>query len=378
VLLLCASLLLASFLNLTRVDPGFDANHVLSFQLGAPSGRQMSQLPSFFREVVARISALPGAGSASAVASMPLTGDNIRSSIEIEGQPAPVGSRPVADFNAVDPGYFRTVGVAFISGRDFTERDDSKSTPVVIVNKTLARRFFPNQNPIGRHVRPGIGNGYGPGEPPMREIVGVVGDLKQSGLGAESAPEVYAPLAQSPFSPVFIVVRTANDPGGIVEPARREVASLDKHLPLYHVRTLEEYFEHALAVPRFVALLLGSFAGLAVLLACLGVYGVMSFIVGQRTHEIGVRMALGAEAGEILQRTIGRALLLGLLGVTIGLPASFTLAHMTSALLYEVRPAEPLIYAIIPLALLGAIALAGYIPARRAASVDPMAALRYE
>jgi putative ABC transport system permease protein len=378
VLLAGAGLLIQSFLHLTRVDPGFDPHHVLTFQLDSPAGRQGSQLPAFFREIVERVSGLPGVTSASAVASLPLTGDNIGSSIEIEGQPTPIGSRPSADFNAVEPDYFRTVGVALVEGRDFTMHDDSNSTPVVIVNRTLARRFFPNQDPIGKHVRPGIGNGYSPGEPPMREIVGVIEDVKQSGLGTEAAPEVYAPLAQSPFGTMFVVARAANDPRSLVEAARRQVASVDKRVPIYHVMTLDQYFAQSVAGPRFNTLLLSGFAGLAVLLACLGVYGVMSYIVLQRTHEIGVRMALGAETGRVLRWVLGRGFLLSSLGVTIGLVVSFGFAHLLSGLLYGVRATDPMIFAIAPLTLLGVASLASYIPARRAARVDPVIALRYE
>jgi putative ABC transport system permease protein len=289
-----------------------------------------------------------------------------------------MGSRPSADFNAAEPSYFRTVGVPLIEGRDFTMRDDSKSTPVVIVNRTLARRFFPNQDPIGQHVRPGIGNGYSPGEPPMREIVGVIGDVKQSGLGAEAAPEVYAPLAQSPFGSMFVVVRTGNDPQSLVEAARRQVASVDKRVPIYHVMTLEQYFAQSVAGLRFNTLLLSGFAGLAVLLACLGVYGVMSYIVVQRTHEIGVRMALGAEGGKVLRGILGRGFLLSSLGVTIGLVVSYGLAHLLSGLLYGVSAMDAQIFTIAPLTLLSVAALASYIPARRAAKVDPVIALRYE
>jgi len=378
VLLLGTGLLVQSFLHLTRVDPGFDPHHVLTFQLDWPAGQQNLPAPTFFREVVTQISALPGVNSASAVASLPLTGDNIRSSIEIEGQPTPLGSRASADFNAVEPSYFRALGITLVAGRDFTERDDSKSTPVVIVNRTLAQRFFPNQDPIGRHIRPGIGNGYGSGEPPMREIVGVIGDVKQGDLGAEAAPEVYAPLAQSPFSPIFIVVRTTNDPRSIVEPARRQVASLDRKAPIYQVETLDQYFAQSLAKPRFITLLLSGFAGLALLLACLGVYGVISYVVVQRTHEIGIRIALGAQKGDVLRMVIGEGLRPALAGVAIGIVGALRLTRHLSSVLYGVKPTDPLTFAAVSLILTCVALLACYIPARRAIKVGPMAALRYE
>jgi len=327
---------------------------------------------------VARIGALPGVRSASAVASLPLTGDNIASSIEIEGEPTPMGSRPMADFNAVEPNYFRTLRIPLVAGRDFAELDNPKSTPVVIVNQTLARRFFPHQNPIGRHVRPGIGNGYMPGEPPMREIVGVIADVKQSGLDAEAAPEVYAPLAQSPFDPMFVVARTGTDPGSLVETARREVASLDKNAPMYHVETLDEYFAQSAAGTRFVTLLLAGFAGLALLLACLGIYGVISYVVIQRTHEIGIRMAVGAQKGDVLRMVIGQGLRPALVGVGIGIAAALKLTRVLASMLFGVTPSDPLTFLAVALILTGVALLACYIPARRATTVDPVVALRYE
>jgi putative ABC transport system permease protein len=378
VLLLGAGLLLQSFFRLTRIDPGFNPQHVLTFQLDAPGGTESAQLPGFFREAVARISVLPGVSSASAAASLPLTGDNIGSSVEIEGQPTPMGSRPSTDFNAVEPNYFHTMGTALISGRDFTPQDDLKSTPVAIVNRTLVRLFFSNQNPIGKRVRPGIGNGYGPGETPMREIVGVIEDIKQSRPGAEAAPEIYAPLAQSPFDTMFIAARTANDPASIVQAARQQIISLNKNLPIYHVKTLDQYFADSVAEPRFNSLLLSGFAILAVLLACLGVYGVVSYAVIERTHEIGVRMALGADRSKVVRWILLKGLLLSLAGVTIGLAGSFVLVHLLSSLLFGVRATDPMTFAAATVAVLSVAGLASYIPARRAAKVEPMVALRYE
>jgi putative ABC transport system permease protein len=380
VLLLGAGLLLQSFLHLTRVDPGFDPHNVLTFQLDSPAGMRDAQFPGFFREAVSRIAALPGVTSASTAAYLPLTGDHISSSIEIEGQPTPMASRPSADFTMIEPNYFRTVGTTMLNGRDFTAQDNLSSTPVVIVNQALARTFFPNQNPIGKHVRPGIGNGYGSGPDnlPMREIVGVIQDMKQQGPGAAAAPEVYAPLAQSPFDTMFILARTANDPASLVRAARQQVASLDKNLPIYHVKTLDQYFADSVAEPRFGSLLLGTFAGLAVLLACLGVYGVVSYAVVQRTREIGIRMALGAGGGRVVRSVLFRGMLLALIGVTIGLAGSFALVHLLSSMLFGVQATDPVTFALAALALLSVAALASYIPARRAAAIDPMQALRTE
>ncbi len=373
ILLLGASLFIQSFVQLTRVNPGFDPHHVLTFQLDAPAGK-----PSFFRDVVARISAIPGVTSASASASLPLTGDSISSSIEIGGQPTPLGSRPSADFNSVAPNYFRTIGIALVQGRDFTEHDDSKSTPVVIVNRTLVQRFFANQNPIGKRVRPGIGNGFGPGEPPMREIVGVVGDTKESGLDAEAAPEVYAPLAQSPFGAMFVSIRSANDPRSIVGAARSQVLSLDKSAPIYHVLTLDRYLEHSVVLPRLLTILLSIFASLALLLACVGVYGVISYVVTQRTHEIGIRMALGSHKHDVLRMILGQGLRPALVGLIIGILVTLRLTRLLNGLLYGVKPNDPFTFVTVALILMGVALLACYIPARRASNVDPMISLRYE
>ncbi len=377
-LLLGASLFIQSFLHLTRVDPGFDPHRVLTFQLDAPAGNAGLAPPAFFRNAVARVGTIPGVRSASAAASLPLTGDNISSSVEIEGQPTPTGSRPTADFNAVEPNYFRTLRIALVEGRDFTEHDDEKSTPVVIVNRTLAQRFFPDQDPIGKHIRPGIGNGYGPGEPPMREIVGVIRDVKQSELGAEAAPEAYAPLAQSPFPSMFIAVRTANDPRSIVEAARRQVAFFAKNEPIYHVETLDQYLAQSVVLPRLVTLLLSGFAGLALLLACVGVYGVISYIVVQRTREVGIRMALGAQKSDVLRMIVGQGIRPALAGLAIGIVGALKLTRLLSSLLYGVTPTDPLTFASVSLILVSVALLACYIPARRAARVDPMVSLHHE
>jgi putative ABC transport system permease protein len=376
VLLLGAGLLLQSFLRLKQVQPGFDPHHVLTFKLDLPAGMDSAQSPAFFRQAVERIGNLPGVSSASAVAYLPLTGDHITTSIEIGGKPTPMGSRPSSVFNLVSLNYFQTARTALMNGRDFTAHDDLTSTPVVIVNQALVRTFFPNQNPIGKHVRPGIGNGYGPGEPPMREIVGVVQDVKQQGPGAAAVPEVYAPLAQCPYDTLFILARTTNDPASLVKAARQQVAAMDKNLPIYQLKTLDQYFADSVAMPRFGSMLIACFAAIALLLACLGIYGVVSYAVVQRTHEIGIRMALGACCGSVVRSVLLRGMLLALAGVTIGLAGSFALAHLITSMLFGVEATDPATFAGAALALLVVAALASYIPARRAALIEPMQALR--
>jgi putative ABC transport system permease protein len=210
----------------------------------------------------------------------------------------------------------------------------------------------------------------------MREIVGVIEDIKQSGPGVEAEPEVYVPFAQCPWDSVFIAVHIATDPEGAVSAARRQVTSLNKNAPIYHVKTLDQYFSDSVAEPRFISLLLSSFATLSVLLACLGIYGVVSYSVLQRTHEIGIRMALGADSGRVVRAVLSKGMVLALIGVMIGLAGSFALVHVLSSLLFGVRATDPLTFAGAAFALLCFAALASYIPARRAAAVNPMTALR--
>jgi putative ABC transport system permease protein len=377
-LLLGASLLIQSFLHLTHVDPGFDPNHVLTFQVSSPSEKPGPTPQVFFRRLVEQVSTIAGVSSASSAASLPLTGDAMASSIELEGQPTPLGSRPTADFNVVEPGYFRTVRIKLIQGRDFTEYDNAKSTPVVVVNRTLVQRFFANQNPIGKHVRPGIGNGYGSGQPPMREIIGVIGDVKQSGLGSGASPEVYAPFAQSPFGNMFVVLRTSGDPKLLVSAVRHQVVMLDKNNPIYRVRTLDQYLSQSLALPRVLTLLLSGFAGLALILACLGVYGVVSYVTVQRTREIGIRLALGAQRTNVLAMIMGEGLRPALIGIVSGVALAFKLTGLLASVLFGVKPADFPTFAAVSLLLIAVTLLACYIPARRAAKTDPMLSLHYE
>jgi putative ABC transport system permease protein len=263
-----------------------------------------------------------------------------------------------------------------INGRDFTRADDLKATAVVIINQTLARQFFPHQDPIGKRIMPGISNGYETS--PLREIVGVVGDVRQYGLASAPGPEVYVPLTQSPLGSMNFVLRTEVDPLTIVGTVQQEMAQMDTNLPLYDVKTFNQYLGHGLAQPRFLTLLLGIFAALALALAAVGLYGLVSYSVSQRAHEIGIRIALGAEKHDVLRLVVGQGFKLTILGVAIGIAGSFVLTRFLSSLLYGVKPTDLVTFTAVTFILVVVALLASYIPARRAMKVDPIVALRYD
>jgi putative ABC transport system permease protein len=371
-----AGLLIQSFLRLQNVDPGFNPHHVLTFNMALPSRYSQAQGIDLFQQAVTRLSALPGVRSASAVVPLPLSADSVSTAFNIQGQPDVPGRNPETDYAFVEPEYFHTMGIALLKGRDFTWRDSLKSPPVIIINEALAKRFFAGQDPIGKRLDAHIGNGYN--KPPMREIVGVVQDVKNHRLSAAPGPQVYVPLAQSPLDVMTFVVRTSVDAVSMAASAREQVKKLDKDLPLFGVQTLDDYVGQSLASPRFVALLLAMFSGIALLLAMVGIYGVVSYSVEQRTHEIGVRMALGAQRSDVLGMVIGQGLKLALIGVAIGVAGALALTHFLSSLLYGVKPTDPLTFIAVSLILVAVTLLACFVPARRAARVDPMVALRYE
>jgi len=376
-LLVGAGLLIKSFLRLQRVDPGFDPHHALVFNLDLPSKYSAARMVDFYQELVAREGRLPGVQSASAVLPLPLSGDDVATGLDIEGRPVAQANRPRTEYTWAVPGYFHTLGIPLLQGRDFSAQDDLKANPVVIVSQTLARQFFPNQNPIGKRLKAGIGNGYKDG-PPMREIVGVVADVKDNGLGVEAMAQVYVPLAQSPTDSMNIVLRTEVEPQSLVGAARKEVAGMDKDLSIYGVKTLDQYVATSVAPHQFFGLLLGIFAGIALLLAAVGLYGVIAYSVTQRTHEIGVRIALGAEPRDVLRMVVQHGLVLTSIGLVVGLAGALALTRYLAGLLYSVRPTDPAIFAAVAFILVAVAFGAAFIPARRATKVDPMVALRYE
>jgi predicted permease len=377
VLLVGAGLLLRSLVGLGRVDPGFAKDHVITFGLDLPGRYGQPQRVAFYRSLLEQIRATPGIRSASAAFPLPLSADDVKTTFEVEGRPMKQSEYPVTTLHVIDRDYFRALGIPLLSGRGFTPQDDAKgATPVVMISERLAQQVFPGVDPVGRRIKPGISSGDS-GEP-MRVIVGIVGDVKAEGLGAPSLLESYVPYAQLPFAPMSVLARTEIVPGNMVPTLTGEVQSLDSTLPLLHVKTLDEYVDDSVVGTRFETFLLGTFGVLAFGLTAVGLYGVISYTVVQRTREMGIRLALGADRAAILGMIVKNGALLACAGTVIGLAAAFLLTRLMASLLFGVGPTDPLTFVCVPVALITVAILASYVPARRAAQVDPMVALRDE
>ncbi|MGH9866199.1 MAG: FtsX-like permease family protein, partial [Candidatus Acidiferrales bacterium] len=376
VLLAGAGLLGNSFVRLLRVNPGFNPRNVLTMQVflspvqfpeGDPKGAVV------LRQMLERVRAVPGVRSAGLVISLPLMGGPSTDFV-ISGRPTPrLGDEPSADILVIDPGYLRTMQIALLAGREFTERDNKDSARVMIINQTMAREFWPHESPIGKRVTM---KDWGP--PLTGEIVGVAGDVKTNGLDAAIGPAIYWPYSQFPVNFNTIVVRSDTDPLRLVSAVKSQIWSVDKNQPISKIATMEQVLSDSIAQRRLYLVLLGVFAGAALLLAAVGIYGVMSYSVSQRTHEIGIRLALGAEQTEILKLILGRGAKLTLLGVTTGIVAAMLLTRLMSSLLFGVDATDPATFAAVAVLLTLVALVACYIPARRAMRVDPMVALRYE
>src|SRR5262245_5175538 len=370
VLLIGAGLLIRSFARLTEVNPGIDPRGVLTMDIFPPTAKYSGgRIAAFYQQTLERVRALPGVEAAATTNSLPLSGSQPGTGFGIEGRPSPTFLTFTAGWRIISPDYFRTFRIPLVKGRLFAESDGADTPPVVVVNESLARIYFADEDPLGKRI---IYNGV------ARLIVGVVGDVKHSALDEEAKPEIYLTMAQSPWPYMSLAVRTSGDPMQMIARVREQVLAVDKDQPITNIRTMERLMARSVAPRRFNLLLLGVFALVGLALAAVGLCGVMSYMVTQRTREIGVRMALGAQRGDVLRQVIGEGMKLALIGVLLGLGGALALTRLLKTLLFEVSATDPLTFIVIAALLIIVALLACWIPARRAASMDPLVSLRVE
>jgi putative ABC transport system permease protein len=369
ILLAGSGLLVKSFVRLMNVNPGFDTSHLLVFDVGLPTSSTSAQQDDFYHKVVEKLQALPGVQSAGAVSRVPLAGGNSDRMFEVRGS----ANRYDADIRVSTPSYFQAMGIPLLRGRGLAEQDAHSSVLVAVINEELARQVFPGQDPIGKYI---VNFESVDG---AIQIVGVVGNVRHDDMETAPRPEIYFSFGQAHWPSAFMVLRSkTSDPLAVASAAQNAVASVNRDIPLTNLRSMQDMLARSLLRRKFAMLLLSIFAGVAMLLAAIGLYGVMSYTVSQRTHEIGIRMALGARKEDVLKLVVGQGMRLAVLGVVVGLVASIALTRLMSRLLFGVSAHDPITFLTVA-ALLAAVALlANYVPARRAAEVDPMVALRYE
>jgi predicted permease len=374
VLLTGAGLMIRSFQRIQQVDPGFNPNNLLAVELSLPRSKYVEQerMADFYSRVTARIATLPGVESVGATWTLPLSGQDASRGFDIEGYTPAPNERTNSAFSAVSPRYFQTMEIPLKMGREFNDRDTAAGPGVIIVNDTFARRYFPGGDAVGKRMR------LKGEENPWLTIVGVVGDVKHTELTAEPRTEMYLSSLQTAFPFMNMVVRTTTDPASLTTAIRKEVWAVDSDQPVTQVETMLQLISASVARARFNTLLLGVFAAVALILAAIGLYGVISYSVTQRTHEIGIRMALGAQRSDVLKLIVGQGMILALAGVAIGLAAAFALTRLMSSLLYGVTATDPWTFGAVAVILSATALLATIIPARRAMRVDPLVALRYE
>ncbi|MBD0372274.1 MAG: ABC transporter permease [Pyrinomonadaceae bacterium] len=378
VLLIGAGLMMKSFWHLLEVRPGFDSHNLVTMQITLPEKKydEGQKQVNFFNTLLERVQAIPGVRGAGFSTDPPLTDDS-RTDLTIEGQaPVAYGNEQTTTYGSISPSYFSAMGIPLVKGRTFTDEDREDSTPVIVVSTAFANRFFPDVDPIGKRVKQG---GEEDEDSPWMTIVGVVGDVHHYGLNKEGSVEMYLPFAQSAGPEVTLVVRSANaNPLTLIPAIRSQVEAIDRDQPIFGIETMDHLLSQSVAPERLSVILLGLFAALAFLLACVGIYGVISYSVTQRTHEIGVRIALGASTRDILRMVIGQGMLLVTIGLVLGLIASFALTRLMASLLFNVSATDPTTFIVVSTLLAAVAFFASFIPARRATRVDPMVALRYE
>ncbi|HXB71761.1 MAG TPA: ABC transporter permease [Candidatus Acidoferrales bacterium] len=371
VLLAGAGLLMRSFVNLQRMEPGFHPDRVITMEIHLPRKSYADEklIARLFENLVPRVESLNGVQAAGLSTDVPWTGYDENSGFTIEGRPTRPNDEPIARYHGVSPDYFRAIGTPLLNGRFFTPRDHAGAPMVLLVNSALAQKYFPGEDPVGKRLK--LWN-------TTVTVAGVVGDVKDTPSAKQAMPAYYFSLAQQQFSDVSLAIRTANDPSQVVEAVRRELAALDKDLPLTQIQTLDQIASAAVAGPRLTLLLVAVFAGLAIVLASVGIYGVMAYAINQRVQEIGIRMALGAQRHDVLRMILMQGARLALAGLAAGLAAAWALTRLLANLLYGVTATDPATFATVGAVGLAVALAACYIPARRAMALDPAIALHHE
>jgi putative ABC transport system permease protein len=376
VLLIGAGLLIRSFWRLQMASPGFNPENVLTAQivLSGSSYEDQDARLAFYYRLLEQLQSVPGVQRACMINPLPVTGTGWQTRFMIEGRPRPdPGEFPSTEWMQISPGYFRTMEIPLLRGRTFSEFDQENAQPVVIIDEKFASSHFPNADPIGQRIAFGdLDN------PTWRQIVGVVGHVKVKGVAEEATIEMYMPYAQGAYAPISLILRTTGDPRSVASAARNAVLSIDPELPVYNIQMMDELLDDTVVERRLAMTLLTIFAILALVLVAVGIYGVMSYTVSQRTREIGIRMALGAQQTNLLSLVVRQATTLALVGLAIGMVAAYGLTRLLGSMLFGVQPTDPMTFGFVSIFLAIVALVASYIPARRASRVDPLVALRYE
>lgn len=377
VLLVCAGLLMRTVMRLQNVDTGFNAQNVLAMNIGLPAIKypKPADRVSFYKQVTDRIAALPGVKAAGTTSVLPLSDNFDGRGLLVEDHPKPRGEEITVDLYVTTPGYLKAMEIPLLTGRSLTEQDVTDSPNILLINKTMAAQLWPNENPIGKRVSfPGSEKR----PEPWRTVVGIVSDVSQYALDKKAPMQIYVPLPQFPTSFNSIVVKTEGDPTAMTSVIKREIQAIDKDQAVFNLTTLEQLHGESMLLRRFFMMLLLVFAAVALVLAAVGIYGVMSYVASQRTHEIGIRMALGAQAKDVLKLIIGNGMILALIGVAMGLAGAFALTRLLAGLLFGVAATDSLTFICVSVGLIAIALVACYIPARRATKVNPLVALHYE